>query len=374
MLSFNEILSFRKERSPEFDSRSFLNLKSNELIHPDLKPLLQEALSSVLCTEDVSTYPYFHDTLLLLSDYHSVDIDSILISAGSDDAIKNILDAFSPTPGGVILQDPNYDNYEEYARLKGMTVQKIGFGSSVSNTFELADFEYVLRRSLPAILVLSNPNSPTGFCFSREEILFLASSCEKYGHLFLLDECYQSFSDVNHNGLAQECSSVIILHSFSKAFGLAGARIASIIASKNIASYLSQWQCDSPVSGLALSLLRYMLDNQSKLRHIHKQIKESRNVFYKQVKESIPDFETLRSEGNFVNVKTGSGAEAQSITDLFLKNNIRIRNTSSLTGLSSCIRMTIADRHTMKPVIELLRRMKAKEYSDDPEDFQRLER
>jgi histidinol-phosphate aminotransferase len=329
-----------------------LNLSSNELIHPALNDLLAE-LSQRLTPASFQAYPLFHGVLHDFARFHGCHEDEVLISAGSDDGIKIVIEALAMTTGRMILQAPNYERWKEYAVLRRIEITEIGFGEDTPDAFSLDRFLSALAERPPSLVVLSNPNGPTGFCFDPPALLALSASCESHGHMLVIDACYQAFSGVDHAAVLGLRDHVVILHSFSKSFGLAGARVASILSGAKTIAYLARWNPQSPVSHTAVVMLRGMLERHAELSRIREDILASRAWFVQAIEAARP-WRAIPSRANFVNVRTRSSEEAERLTASLLARKIRIRNTDLLQGLKHCARFTIAHRSTMDHVLDVI--------------------
>jgi histidinol-phosphate aminotransferase len=335
---------------PKSRKSGFLNLSSNEFVHPRVVELLSEAIGRIT-PEDLRAYPYQPELTEALAAHYRLDPGGVLLSAGSDSAIKLVIEALFATSGVMILQDPTYAGCELYAAVYGVRVVAVPFGEDRPGSFTLRQFERALGSVPPCGLLLSNPNGPTGHCLTKDEMLALAGCCFRGGHLLVIDEAYIAYSGMDHLDLLRRFEHVVIIRSLSKSFGLAGMRVAFLATSPTLARYLARWNTSNPVSGATVKVVQYMLGRESVLRSALDEIVACRDWFAARVLEAFPRWRPIASSANFVNFDTGSPQIADSVAAHLRTRGILVRSMSSVTHLAGCVRISIGDRATMERVL-----------------------
>ena len=162
-----------------------------------------------------------------------VNYDEIIITTGGSEAI---MFGFFPclNPGDeVIIPEPYYANYNGFAVQAGVNVVPIT--SHIENGFALppiADFEKVITEKTKAIVVC-NPNNPTGYLYSREEMEALKTICLKHNLYLFSDEAYREFcydgdyiSALHLQGMEQH---VVLMDTISKRYSACGARLGALV-------------------------------------------------------------------------------------------------------------------------------------------------
>jgi len=177
-----------------------------------------------------------------LAEYYSrfdihVDYSDILITTGGSEAIVfAFLSCLNPGQE-VIISEPFYANYNGFAIQAGVTVKPIT--ASIENGFALppmSDFEKLITPKTGAILIC-NPNNPTGYMYSRDELTALRDIVKKHDLYLFADEVYKEFcydgrefvSTMHLEGIE---NNVVVMDSISKRYSACGARIGSMV-SKN---------------------------------------------------------------------------------------------------------------------------------------------
>lgn len=166
-----------------------------------------------------------------------IDSGDIIITTGGSEALLFALGSTMDQGDEIIIPEPFYANYNGFSTASGVTVVPVI--STIDDGFALppiADFEALITPKTKAILIC-NPGNPTGYLYSKEEILQLAELVKKHDLFLIADEVYREFTYDGDNhfsvmsvpGLEQHA---IMIDSVSKRYSMCGARIGCI-ASKN---------------------------------------------------------------------------------------------------------------------------------------------
>ena len=166
-----------------------------------------------------------------------VDASQILITTGGSEAISfAFMVCFNPGEE-VIVPEPFYANYQSFAIANNVVIKPIT--SNIENGFQLpsiAEFEKVIGPKTKGIFIC-NPNNPTGYVYSREELLQLQDLVLRYDLFLIADEVYSEFvydgkSHYSVLELNRIRENVVMVDSVSKRFSACGIRIGSLV-SKN---------------------------------------------------------------------------------------------------------------------------------------------
>ncbi|RLD91679.1 MAG: pyridoxal phosphate-dependent aminotransferase [Bacteroidetes bacterium] len=173
--------------------------------------------------------------------YKSVDIDvtadEIIVGAGASEALLFAFQSIMDPDDEVIIPEPFYANYNGFATNAGIKVKPIF--SDIETGFALPpieEFEKNITEKTKAILVC-NPNNPTGYLYSKEELETLRDIVKKHDLFLIADEVYREFVYDNHTHFTAMHlkgieNNVILIDSVSKRYSACGVRIGWMI-SKN---------------------------------------------------------------------------------------------------------------------------------------------
>ena len=166
-----------------------------------------------------------------------VNIEDIIITTGGSEALMFAMGSTMDQGDEIIIPEPFYANYNGFSTASGVTVVPVI--STIETSFALpavADFEKLITPKTKAILIC-NPGNPTGYLYSKEEIMQLAALVKKHDLFLISDEVYREFTydgDIHYSvmnvpGLEEHA---IMIDSVSKRYSMCGARIGCIV-SKN---------------------------------------------------------------------------------------------------------------------------------------------
>jgi len=168
----------------------------------------------------------------------NVTADNFIITEGASEALQFAMMSCIDEGDEIIIPEPMYANYIGFATAGNITVKPIP--TSIETGFALPpidDFEKAITAKTKAILIC-NPNNPTGYLYSKEELLTLREICLKHNLFLFVDEVYREFlyggqafySAFNLEGMDEH---VVVFDSISKRFSACGARIGALITRNN---------------------------------------------------------------------------------------------------------------------------------------------
>ena len=207
--------------TPGGSRRAFIRLDLNENRF-DPAPGVRQALRR-LQPQDLAMYPEAEPLRRELAKNHGLKPENVLLANGGDQAIRWVFEAVVEAGERVVWASPTFSIYPLCARLRQARIQRVPFGEDFS--FPLKKIVAALARK-PSLLVLVSPNNPTGTIVSDDALRRILQCSGKT--LVLLDEAYGFFGS-DHSAWVREFPNLIILHSFSKVFALAGMRLGYLL-------------------------------------------------------------------------------------------------------------------------------------------------
>lgn len=224
--------------------------KGNKVYHlnigqPDIKT--PEIAMNSIKNLDIKVLEYSHSAgfesyRTKLSQYYKnhglpIDVADIIITTGGSEALLFAMGSTMDQGDEIIIPEPFYANYSGFSTASGVKVVPVI--STIDTGFALppiADFEKLITPKTKAILIC-NPGNPTGYLYSKEEMMQLADLVKKHDLFLIADEVYREFTydgDVHYSvmnipGLEE---NAIMIDSVSKRYSMCGARIGCIV-SKN---------------------------------------------------------------------------------------------------------------------------------------------
>ncbi|MEH0156603.1 histidinol-phosphate transaminase [Limibacter armeniacum] len=278
--------------------------------------------------------PYQQEVKQALSNIKGVAPSQIFLGNGSDEAIDLLYRAFCiPLKDNVIIMPPTYGMYAVSAEINTTEIRKV----PLTSDYQLQP-EKILEAtdSNTKIIFVCSPNNPTGNSLHQADIEFLLKN---FDGLVVVDEAYIDFSsETSWTNRLADFQNLIILQTFSKAWGLAGLRLGMAFASEEIIQVLNKIKPPYNINQLTQEHALKALANVSEKEEMVKELLAER----KRVSEKLSALGSVKhiypSDANFILVKID---EANAVYDALIKDKIIVRNRSSVTLCDSCLRITI---------------------------------
>lgn len=257
---FNEYFSKlnRTRVSLNRDLNSGLRLDRNERVD-DYAPEVIKGILDSFTAYDFSAYPEIDSLYKKLAKWMGIDEECILLTSGSDAGIKQIIEMLSNEGDKIFVPSPTFAMYEVYCHMYHRNFVEISYSL---DSF-LIDLESIYTQidENTALVFLPNPNQPIDTLNSIETLEKLIQHCSKYNTFLVVDEAYYLFSDITAIELTQKYDNVLVLRTFSKAFGLAGVRLGYIVGNQENINYLGKTRHMIEANTLSVKSAEYLLDN-----------------------------------------------------------------------------------------------------------------
>ena len=236
----------------------------------------------------------------------SVELDQVIVTAGSTEAIMLGLMCVIDPGEGVIIPDPGFLAYRPCVEvLNGMPLI---LDLKEEEGFQIAkeDLERTILPEKTKAIIINTPGNPTGVVFSRKTLEEIADFAVEYDLLIISDEAYEKFvyDEAKHisigslNGMG---SRVLTLHSFSKSYAMPGFRLGYAAGPKEVINGMKKLHIFSSVCAPTISQiagLHALSGNQECVEEMRKEYDRRRKMIVKRVNE-IDGFSCVKPEGAF---------------------------------------------------------------------------
>ena len=283
-----------------------------------------------------------------LSKIKKVSPDSIFLGNGSDEAIDLVFRAFcEPRVDNVVAIDPTYGMYQVCADVNDVEYRKVLLDE---------DFQFSADKLLAAadehtkLIFICSPNNPTGNDLLRSEIETLI---RRFDGLVILDEAYNDFSEApSFLENLNQYPNLIVLQTFSKAWGCAAIRLGMAFASKEIISIFSKIKYPYNVNLLTQKEAVMMLHRHYEVERWVKSLLEERTRLVNEFVE-LPCCEKIYpTDANFFLAKV---TDAKKIYNYLVGKGIIVRNRTNISLCRDCLRVTIGTRPENDMLLEALK-------------------
>ena len=239
----------------------------------DFPPQVLEDIRRLITPFTLRAYPEPEAFYRQLADWLGVPREMLLLSAGADGAFRMIFDAFVKPGDEVVHAVPSYGMFPVYCELSNALSRPVSFDAELSLPLEKILSAITSKTKL---VVLANPNQPIERIFDETECRQLLERCKRSGALLVLDEAYHHFCDVTALPLLKGHENLVVVRTFSKAFGLAGFRLGYLVSSRENVQRIEQFRPMYETHSAALAVGGYLLKNDHLMKEYVAQVKESR--------------------------------------------------------------------------------------------------
>lgn len=277
-----------------------------------------------------------------------VDPRQIFLGNGSDEAIDLVFRAFcQPGQDNVVAIDPTYGMYQVCADINDVEYRKVQLNENFQFT---ADKLLAATDMHTKLIFLCTPNNPTGNDLSRQEIEKVLNS---FDGLVVVDEAYNDFSEAP-SLLADldRYPNLIVLQTFSKAWGCAAIRLGMAFASTDIISIFSKIKYPYNVNQLTQKQALEMLHRHYEIDRWIKILKEERGYLESEFARLPCTVHIFSSNANFFLVRV---TDAMKIYNYLVGEGIIVRNRHTVSLCGNCLRVTVGTRVENDKLLDALR-------------------
>lgn len=296
-------------------------------------------------------YPDPHQRQLknLISKLKNLPEKQIFLGNGSDEAIDLVIRLFcQPERDSVIIMPPTYGMYGVCANINNVGVKEVPL---------TRDFQLDLKSALTAadkrtkIIFVCSPNNPTGNSIDENSILSLL---EQFNGIVVVDEAYIDFSE--KGSMTRHLSrfaNLIVMQTFSKAWGLAGLRLGMAFAAEEIVSYLDKIKYPYNISAGTQELALKALANAETKDRMVREIIAQRNLLVESIKGLDIAEKIYPSDANFILVRFD---DPKKVYQHLLEEKIIVRDRSNVRLCEGCLRITVGSAEENEKLVHSLKK------------------
>ena len=284
-----------------------------------------------------------------LADKHGVASGEIVLGSGIDELLGLFVRALS-NPGDVVVTSLGaYPTFNYHVEGYGGVLHKVPY---CDDHEDLQGLARAARAIEPNIVYLANPDNPMGTWHDAEALAaFIADLPSR--SVLLLDEAYADFAPANALLTpAVDRARVVHLRTFSKAHGMAGARIGYAIAPSELVSALNKVRNHFGVNRVALAGALASLQDSDYVRQVAAEVERGKDT-YRQLAESLGT-SVIPSATNFIALDVGDGTRARALVAGLLERGVFVR-MPAVAPLDRCIRITVGPPAERPLLVEALR-------------------
>lgn len=291
--------------------------------------------------------PYQKELKAAVSLFKGIDEEKIFLGNGSDEIIDLCFRIFcNPGKDSALTFTPTYGMYEVSASVNDVKVIRIPLNESFQ--IDMPKVEQFLSDKTLKLIFICSPNNPTSNSMNYSDVEYIISN---FNGIVVIDEAYIDFSEQpSFISLIGRYPNLILMQTFSKAFGLAAARVGMAFSSPDIIQYFNKLKPPYNISTINQRAALRKLGKTDEYRKQVRKIKEERERLSERLKVMRVTEKVFPSDANFLLVRV---KDADYIYNTLIDKNIIVRNRSSVIG--NCIRITVGKPFENNKLINALK-------------------
>lgn len=341
------IHKFSKITNRHYSTIMDFSANINPLRYPDgLKEYLLTNIDLVSHYPD----PEYIELRKAIANYIGIEEDSIIPGNGAIEVID--LCIRSAKRSKLLIPIPTFSEYERIARINNIGIEYL----STEEDFSI-DLERLIKKIVPkSMLILCNPNNPTGTLMDTSSIKYLLDRLQELDVLLIVDEAFieftENYPESSSVRFVNSYPNLFIIRCFTKFFGLPGLRLGYGVGDRGLINRIRETILPWSVNILADLAGRYVLKDKSFMEETRRVIAEERKFLYREL-SNIEWISPYPSMANFILAKIS--IDLTKLEQFLLKEGIFIRNCHNFRGLdSSYIRIAVKDHRSNLRLIETL--------------------
>ncbi len=295
---------------------------------------------------------------LLAGKYFGIKQDYVAVGNGAAELIKVVMEEHTADKVGIIY--PTFDEYPnrlQPEQIVPFISQKEDFRYTADDLIEFYKDNHV------GLLLLINPDNPSGNFIPKSDILRLAAWCKEQETILLLDESFVDFTTDStdntllHNDILEEHPNLMVMKSISKSYGVPGLRLGVFATSDmqliaRIKKEVSIWNINSFGEFYMQIFGKYEKDYAKAC----KKFIAEREIFYKELQE-IPYLHVMPSQANYFLCEVTDKYTSAELTQLLIERDVIISNCGLKKNMNgkNLIRLAVRDRHDNSKLVEILK-------------------
>ncbi len=294
--------------------------------------------------------PLQSDAKSVLAKIKGVVPENMVMGNGSDE-ILDLIYRISCTPGkdNAVSLAPSYGMYYTLACLNNIEFREVMLNAE---TFDFDPNEVLAKTDEHTkLIIICNPNNPTGNSFDNKKITYIA---ENFNGIVVIDEAYNDFSQ-QESCIEQlkNHSNIIVVQTFSKAWGLASLRAGVGYMSTQIAAIINKVKMPYNMDGFTQKSILEKLSDIEQFKNTVKLLGDERKRLMEQLQDVVFIEKIYPSQANFFMIRTSKHKELQKY---LLDNGIIVRSRHTMPLCQNCIRITVGTPEQNNMLVELIKK------------------
>jgi len=282
-----------------------------------------------------------------IAEIKGVPPQNIFIGNGSDECIDILYRGFcNPGKDNVIICPPTYGMYEVSAAINDVEIRRARLLDDFQ--LDLRNLENLVDENTKLIWICS-PNNPTANSINRHDIETVLNN---FDGIVVIDEAYINFSrQKSFISELTEYPNLVVMHTLSKAWGLAALRLGMAFASEDIIAVFNKIKPPYNIGQATQELVLQALENVAEVNEFIRELVQRREEMVTSLKKVSVVEKIFPSDANFLLVKVN---DARALYNYLLTKAIVVRDRSRVELCEGCLRITVGTKRENEQLIEAL--------------------
>lgn len=310
-------------------------------------PKVLEAINNINEVE-IAAYPEYAKFKGNLAASLKIKPEQLMINNATDESIMVIMQTYIEKGDEIVLPVPTFAMFRFYADLVEGKIKEVLYRP---------DLRFPTKSVINAIskktklVILCNPNNPTGSAIEKKDVIKILEKAQKSDALVLLDEAYYQYSGIDCLDLVNEFDNLIIIRTFSKAYGMSGLRLGYAVSNAYVMESLLKVASPYSVNTVAVVAASVAIEDDDYVNWYVSEVKKAKKIIYEELKKL--KLKTYPTAGNFLVVKFVG--KVDEVENALREREILVRNRSKYPLLKDCLRIGIG---TVKQTRQLINALK----------------
>jgi len=287
-----------------------------------------------------------------IATYKKVNLNQVVIGNGSDELIDLLIRCFcEPKQDNILICEPTFGMFRVYAQLNNVEV----LNAPLKKESFLFDEQVILKTTnlRTKLIFICTPNNPTGTSISIEQLKTIALN---FNGIVVVDEAYIDFSEkASALSLITEFENILVLQTFSKAWGLAALRVGVAYGNPSIIEILNKVRPPFNINSNSQELILKALNKPAIKDTLVESILKQKTYLENELQQLPFVKNILESDANYFLIEVSNASD---ICNYLLEKTILISNRSSLLNCENRIRISVGTEKENKQLIDTLKQYK----------------
>jgi histidinol-phosphate aminotransferase len=345
------LADLHRMRDPGSEIKQYIPLDRNERVAP-LPGWFLEKLRASMESALLTSYPITDELYRKLSLKLDVSQEQLLLTTGSDAAIKALFHAYVRPGDKVVMLDPSYAMYAVYAQMFQAEACKVSFNDQLE-----LDASKLFESLVPGVrlAIIANPNQPTATVLTEDVLMQLAERASEINALLAIDEAYYPFHPHTVFPRIKEIPNLLVTRTFSKAAGLAGLRVGLIGGHPEVIANLFKVRSAHDVNSLAAMCASHIIDCPEIVEDYVNQVKAGAELLAERARGA--GLTPLPTPTNFMLIRVGHRCSPQLLIERLHSVGYIVKGPFGSPCLADCIRVTLGPPEVMASFADTLEKV-----------------